>query len=289
VQSAVEGIDRARDNHGGKTGVDLLGAANQFVAVHLGHQKVAEDQVECAGKRSLEDLEGLLRSIDCNDAVATGFEKEGADRENLLVVIYAKDRFLGAHAVSLLPDATLWWLAADGPVWRICWFADRRPGGVHNFPVARPDTALRRVMGLLLRGADDKRAKLSCLLLWGPAPSARRAMLPNRGVRERPCANAGCHAAPGGKEPFCCEYSEGRCIETGIGLNACAGSEVALGESRLRGSQASLNSNCRKTGESTFHFERRCTLHAGPSSTLSNSTNGWRAWQWRSYGEDDQY
>jgi hypothetical protein len=26
----------------------------------------------------------------------------------LLVVIYAKDRFLGAHAVSLLPDATLW-------------------------------------------------------------------------------------------------------------------------------------------------------------------------------------
>jgi hypothetical protein len=35
-------------------------------------------------------------------------------------------------------------------------------------------------------------------------------------------------------------------------LNACAGSEVALGESRLHGSQASLNSDCQKTGESNF-------------------------------------
>ena len=108
MESAVESIDGTRDDHGGKTGVDLLGAANQFVAVHLRHQEVAEDQVERTGKGSLEDLECILRSIDCNDAVATGFEKEGADRENLLVVIYAKDRFLGAHAVSLLPDATLW-------------------------------------------------------------------------------------------------------------------------------------------------------------------------------------
>ncbi len=159
----------------------------------------------------------------------------------------------------------------------------RRSGGVQNCPVARPDTALRRVMGLLLRGAGRQKSEALLSAPLGPAPSARRAMLPNRGVRERPCADAGCHAAPGGKEPFCCEYSEYRCIKTGIGLNACAGSEVALGESRLRGSQASLNSNCRKTGESTFHLERRCRLHAGSSSTLSNSTNGWRAWQWRSY------
>jgi hypothetical protein len=33
----------------------------------------------------------------------------------LFVVIYTEDRLLGAHAVSLLPDATLWWLAADRP------------------------------------------------------------------------------------------------------------------------------------------------------------------------------
>jgi hypothetical protein len=31
-----------------------------------------------------------------------------------------------------------------------------------------------------------------------------------RGAREALC-RAGCHAAPGGKESFCCEYSEDRC------------------------------------------------------------------------------
>jgi hypothetical protein len=42
--------------------------------------------------------------------------------------------------------------------------------------------------------------------------------------------------------------------ELAFDLSACAGSEVALGESRLHGSQASLNSDCQKTGESNFSF-----------------------------------
>jgi hypothetical protein len=42
--------------------------------------------------------------------------------------------------------------------------------------------------------------------------------------------------------------------EPAFDLNACAGSEVALVESRLRGSRASLNSDCQKTGESNFSF-----------------------------------
>src|ERR1700746_2601233 len=55
-------------------------------------------------------------------------------------------------------------------------------------------------------------------------------MLPNRGVRERLCAMAGCHAAPEGKGSLCCGYSEDRCPEEmAYDLNACAGSEVALG------------------------------------------------------------
>jgi hypothetical protein len=70
--------------------------------------------------------------------------------------------------------------------------------------------------------------------------------------------------------------------EMAFDLNAFAGSEVALGESRLGGSQASLNSDCQKTGESNFHFQQRGTLHAMSSSMLSNSTNGWLTWQWRS-------
>jgi hypothetical protein len=135
----------------------------------------------------------------------------------------------------------------------------RRSGGVQNCPVARPTTALRRVMGLLLRGAGDKRARLSCLLLWGPAPSARRAMLPNRGVRERPCADAGCHAVPGGKKPFCCEYSEDRCIENWhrpqcvCRQRGCARGVATAGQSSF--SQLKLSENRRK------HFSSRTTLH----------------------------
>jgi hypothetical protein len=64
---------------------------------------------------------------------------------------------------------------------------------------------------------------------------------------------ADCHAAPEGRIRSAAITE--RKIDagtTGIALNACADSEVALGESRLRGSQASLNSNCQKTGESIF-------------------------------------
>src|SRR5882757_11073217 len=42
--------------------------------------------------------------------------------------------------------------------------------------------------------------------------------------------------------------------EMAYDLNACAGSEVALGESRLRGSQASLNSDCQKQAKAIFIF-----------------------------------
>src|SRR5580698_2718292 len=43
---------------------------------------------------------------------------------------------------------------------------------------------------------ETKRAKLFRLFHWGSATSVRRARLPNRGVREKPYAGAGCHAAP---------------------------------------------------------------------------------------------
>src|SRR6202051_3170180 len=104
-------------------------------------------------------------------------------------------------------------------------------------------------MGLLLPESADERARLSRLLHEGSGPSVRRARLPNRGVRERLYAMAGCHAAPEGKGSLCCDTARIDAVGTGIRyLNACAGSEVALVESRLRGSRASLNSDCQKTG-----------------------------------------
>ena len=165
-----------------------------------------------------------------------------------------------------------------------------RSGGVHNCPRGPAGYGPSARDGSSAPGEQaDERAKLSCLLHWGSAPSAG----------ERCCRTAGCERGlvPMQVATRLREAKNRSAASTvrsvpekrGIGLSACAGSEVALGESRLRGSRASLNSNCQKTGESTFHLERRCTLHAESSSTLSNSTNGWRAWQRRSYGEDDRY
>jgi hypothetical protein len=95
---------------------------------------------------------------------------------------------------------------------------------------------------------------------------------------------ADCHAVPEGKGSFCCGYSEGSMPdELAFDLSACAGSEVALGESRLQWqssfSQLRLSENRRKQ---FFHLQQRGTLRATSSSTLSNSTNGWLAWQRRS-------
>jgi hypothetical protein len=154
----------------------------------------------------------------------------------------------------------LWWLAADGPVWCASWFAGAPIWWCSiDCPVARPNAALRRVMSLLLRESGRRESKA---LLSGPlgiraiCPGAK---LPNRGVRESPNDTADCHAAPEGNRSFCCEYSRVDACGNGIGLSACAGSEVALGESRLRGSQASLNSNCQKNRRK--HFSSSTTPH----------------------------
>jgi len=42
VNRAVEGIDSAGDDHRRKARVELFGATNEFVAVHLRHQEIAE-------------------------------------------------------------------------------------------------------------------------------------------------------------------------------------------------------------------------------------------------------
>jgi hypothetical protein len=128
-----------------------------------------------------------------------------------------------------------------------------RSGGVQNCPEARPDSAVRRVMSLLLR--ESRRQKSKALL---SAPLGNQRHLSG----ERGCRTAGCERGPmpaqvatrtpGGRKPYCCDYSENRCRGTGIGLSACADSEVALGELRLRGSQASLNSNCQKNRRKQF-------------------------------------
>jgi hypothetical protein len=149
-----------------------------------------------------------------------------------------------------------------------------RSGVVHNGPVARPNAALRRVMGPLLR--ESGRRKSKALL---PGPLGISAICPTseaaepRGVREPVPAQVAMRLQEA-RIRTVASTLRSMPEERGIVLSACASSEVALVESRLCGSRASLNSNCQKTGESNIHFQRSGTLHAASSSTLSNSTNG---------------
>ena len=71
---AVEGVDGAGDDHGRQAGMMMLGAADEFVAVHLRHEQVAEKKIERAGGRLVNDIERLLRAVDRDDAVATGLK-----------------------------------------------------------------------------------------------------------------------------------------------------------------------------------------------------------------------
>jgi len=142
---------------------------------------------------------------------------------------------------------------------RTVWWCQKQPRGPAVYgPSARdgPSAPGER---------KTKRARLSRLLHQGPGPSVRRARLPNRGVRERLYAMAGCHAAPEGKKSFCCGYSENRCRKKlAYDLSACAGSEVALGESRLQWqssfSQLRLSENRRKQFSSSTTRHVACNV-----------------------------
>jgi len=79
MEGAIEGIDGAGDDHRGQAGMKLFGATDEFVAVHLRHDEVAEDEIQCAGKVLVENGQRLLRAVSGDDTVATGFEKEGAN------------------------------------------------------------------------------------------------------------------------------------------------------------------------------------------------------------------
>jgi len=87
--------------------VQLFRAADELIAIHLGHQKITQDEIESTGSRALQNLERLLWGLRRDDAVTACFKQEATDREDLFIVVYAEDRFLGTHAVSLLPDAVL--------------------------------------------------------------------------------------------------------------------------------------------------------------------------------------
>jgi hypothetical protein len=126
-------------------------------------------------------------------------------------------------------------------------------------------------------------------------PPVRRANAPNRGVRERLYADAGCHATPRAQRSISCEYSRSRCRKTGTDYTACADSEVAWGSHDCGAVELLSTQIVRKTGESnsspttahlacnvvvnafqqyerfaglaTAKFERRCLINRACAST----------------------
>jgi hypothetical protein len=157
-------------------------------------------------------------------------------------------------------------------------------------PVARPDTALpARDGSSALTRTSNKRARLSSLLLVGSVPSVRRAKAAEpRGAREADARRL--PRSSWRREPFCCEYrrsnAEKRRHWTSMRVQA-----ARLGLKELATAEQSCFSQLKlseKQAKAIFISERRGTFHAAPSSTLSNSTNGWLAWQRRSKGEDDE-
>ena len=119
-------------------------------------------------------------------------------------------------------------------------------------PVARPDAALRRVMVFCSGERKARRARPSWPVHWEPAPSVRRARLPNRGVREKLYAGAGCHTAPGGKGPS-------TAITVKAGAERLASVSMRVQTARLRSGSRDCEAVkllstqiVRKTGESIF-------------------------------------
>jgi hypothetical protein len=101
-----------------------------------------------------------------------------------------------------------------------------------------------------------ERTRLSRLFHWGSAPSADELMLPDRGVRERLCAYAGCHAAPSARIQSVASTVRSNTEKSGIVLSACATVRLRSGVATARQSsfsQLKLSENRRKQ----FHLKRR--------------------------------
>ena len=123
-----------------------------------------------------------------DDAVAAGFQQEGADREDLFVVVDAEDRLLRPQCcLASAGGRRNSGLAADGPERHVRWLAGCRPGRSG----AAPRSGRRRAPAR--SGAAAPRGKTDVKRQGSPVCSAKEQChrsgeltLPDRGVRERP-------------------------------------------------------------------------------------------------------
>jgi hypothetical protein len=119
--------------------------------------------------------------------------------------------------------------------------------GVRNIPRGPARCGSSARSGPAAPGVEKtERARLSYLLHWGSVPLARRAKRRTAGC-ERGCIPAQVATRfRERKSSLRCEYSECRCQRCWHRPHCACQQRDCAGESRLRGSRASLNSNCQK-------------------------------------------
>ncbi len=125
---AIDSIDGSGDDHGGQAGRSCLARRTSSLPSICGMRRVAEEEVDGAGERLLEDLERVLRGLRGEDMVAAGVEEEGTNGEDLFVVVDAEDGFSWAQSYSrFCRTPPCGGLAADGLKQHVCWLAVCRP------------------------------------------------------------------------------------------------------------------------------------------------------------------
>jgi hypothetical protein len=169
--------------------------------------------------------------------------------------VVARGRWSSLVSPLVCGRAPVWWCSVD------C-------------PVARPNAALRRVMGLLLRESGRRESKA---LLSGPRGSGPS-------VRKRSCRTAGCER---GRMPLQVATllrkatdrspanTERRCRKKRHRpQRVCRQRGYACGSERLQGSQTSLNSNCQKNRRKLFSSPT--TLHVACKVVV----NAFQQYEW---------
>ena len=125
----VEGVHRAGDDHGRQPGTQMFGAADQLVAVHLWHQQVAEQEIDSAGNRLLQDLKCIVRSRGGDDVVAACIqEEERATEEESVRYRRRKGSFFsGAKCSRFCRTPPYGWARGRWAKAARCWLAVRCP------------------------------------------------------------------------------------------------------------------------------------------------------------------
>jgi hypothetical protein len=163
-----------------------------------------------------------------------------------------------------------------------------RSGSSKNRPHGPAGSRLRRVVGHpdSQRTRQEKQGSPVCSV--ADQLTYRRARLPDHGVRERPIAIAGCHATPRTqgiallriqRESMPGKLARSHCV--------CEQRWVRVGSHDCKAVKLLSTQIVCSTGESNSCPTRMQVARS--SSTLSNSTNGCRAWQQRRGSEERPY